>query len=154
MNNLIHSYLHHHATLSPKHVAYSFEHLNISYTDLNHQSNQLAHALLALEVKVGDRIGIYSYGSGSCAEFYGAVAGEKARQVAAASQLDKLLDQRKDISVEAYEALEDTRLEMIRNGDFQPDFAMTDQVYETHFKNQGLLVYQGSNKFYRHYEFV
>lgn len=116
-------------------------------------------ALLSLiyhaeNLEAGDRIGIYSYGSGSCAEFYGAVAGEKAKQRAKESQLDKLLDQRQNISIETYEAFENTRLDMIRNGDFQPDFSMADQVFETHFKNQGLLVYQGSKKFYRHYEFV
>lgn len=116
-------------------------------------------ALLSLiyhqkDLKAGDSIGVYSYGSGSCAEFYNAKVGRNAKQIAKESQLEELLNRRKEISVAAYEAFENTRLEMVKTGDFQPDFTMAKEVYKTHFQNQGVLVFKGSKNYYRTYEFV
>lgn len=116
-------------------------------------------ALLSLvwfaeELKAGNSIGVYSYGSGSCAEFYRAVVGEKAKAVAAEANLPQLLDQRKALTVEEYEAFENARIEMIQNGNFQPDFTMANNVFHTHFENRGLLIYKGSQNYYRSYEFV
>ena len=53
----------------------------------------------------GQRIGLLSYGSGSCAEFYSGVVGEKAAERMARADLDAVLAKRERVSVEEYERL-------------------------------------------------
>lgn len=112
----------------------------------------LAH--YAESLQAGDAVGIYSYGSGSCAEFYRATVGANAKEIAAQAQLEEQLTKRKQLSISEYEAFENTRLEMMQNGDFQPDLTMAGNVFESHYENQGLLIYRGSKNYYRSYEFV
>jgi len=107
----------------------------------------------AAKAKVGDRIGIFSYGSGSCAEYYSAIIGEKSKEVAKASGIEELLDIRQDISVSDYVELEHLRVEMSKSETFTPDTTMIDGLYENHYKGQGKLVYTGSKNYYRYYEF-
>lgn len=116
-------------------------------------------ALLSLlsnapNIKAGDRIGIYAYGTGSCAEYYSAVVGEKSVEVANAAGLDALLKRRKKLTVGEYESFERDRKTMSLDSDFIPDFYQADKVYETHYLNQDLLVYKGSSNFHRTYEFT
>ncbi len=100
-----------------------------------------------------DRIGVFSYGSGSCAEFYSVLYTEKSKEVGAKAGLKKLIDNRVEITVEQYEAMEIAREQRIKEGDFKPDFNMVPGLYDKAFKGKGLLVYKGSNGFYRDYEF-
>ncbi|MCY1042371.1 hydroxymethylglutaryl-CoA synthase family protein [Corallococcus sp. bb12-1] len=51
------------------------------------------------------RIGLLSYGSGCCAEFYSGVVGEKAAERMARADLDSVLAKRERVSVEEYERL-------------------------------------------------
>ncbi|CAM3763125.1 hydroxymethylglutaryl-CoA synthase [Corallococcus sp. ZKHCc1 1396] len=51
------------------------------------------------------RIGLLSYGSGCCAEFYSGVVGEKAAERMARADLDTVLAKRERVSVEEYERL-------------------------------------------------
>lgn len=53
----------------------------------------------------GQRIGLLSYGSGSCAEFYSGVVGEKAAERMSRADLDTVLAKRERVSVEEYERL-------------------------------------------------
>lgn len=108
----------------------------------------------AQSLKPSDKIGVFGYGTGSCAELYLALVGENAKAVADTAALDTILDQRKSLSISDYEALENTRHAMITDGDFQPDLTMASGVYQTHYKGSGLLVYQGSQNFHRQYDFV
>lgn len=116
-------------------------------------------ALLSLvhhaeNIKPGDKIGVFGYGTGSCAELYLTLVGEKAKEVAKTAGLGALLDQRKSLSLADYEALENARHAMITDPDFQPDLTMASNVYQTHYEGSGLLVYQGSQNFHRQYAFV
>src|SRR5262249_10614467 len=61
------------------------------------------------QVRSGERVGIYSYGSGSCAEFYSGVFGEDLMQ-SAAKELESLLNNRQSISVREYEEAERERI--------------------------------------------
>lgn len=99
-----------------------------------------------------DRLGIFSYGSGSCAEFYSALYTPKSKEVAANAGLKALVDNRHKITVAQYEAMELAREQRIKEADFKPDFNMVPGLYEAAFKGKGLLVYKGSNGFYRDYE--
>ncbi|RKH59249.1 hydroxymethylglutaryl-CoA synthase family protein [Corallococcus llansteffanensis] len=51
------------------------------------------------------RVGLLSYGSGCCAEFYSGVVGEKAAERMARADLDTVLAKRERVSVEEYERL-------------------------------------------------
>lgn len=114
-------------------------------------------ALLAtidnVDLKANDRIGIFSYGSGSCAEFYSALVTEKSKEVAKKAGLKAILEKRYKITVPQYEAMETDRERRIKEGDFTPDFDMVPGLYDAAFKGKGLLVYTGSKGYYRTYKF-
>lgn len=103
--------------------------------------------------RAGDRIGIFSYGSGSCAEFYSATIGSKSGDMALAAGLDQLLEERPIASIEDYEMLENMRVEMSQQADFTPDLNMVKGLYETQYAGKGKLIFKGSKGFYRSYAF-
>jgi hydroxymethylglutaryl-CoA synthase len=105
------------------------------------------------DLTAGDRLGVFSYGSGSCAEFYSFLYTEKSKAVAAQAGLKNLLDNRYKINVAQYEAMENAREQRIKEGDFTPDFTMADGLYDAAYQGKGLLVYTGSKGFYRSYKF-
>jgi hydroxymethylglutaryl-CoA synthase len=53
----------------------------------------------------GRRVGLLSYGSGCCAEFYSGVVGEKAARRMALADVEAVLARRERISVEEYERI-------------------------------------------------
>ncbi|MEA3209664.1 MAG: hydroxymethylglutaryl-CoA synthase [Chthoniobacter sp.] len=111
-------------------------------------------ALLALldsdpELSPGDRLGIFSYGSGCCAEFYSALIGSDAKYLSRAAGLPALLDQRRPTSVAEYEAIEQERASYIDCGDYEP---RRTNWYDEHYAGQGLLVFRGLRDFHRQYE--
>lgn len=60
---LIHSALEFHAIQSPRHPALSLQGVEMSYSELDKKSNQLAHALLNNSAELEDRVGIYMHKS-------------------------------------------------------------------------------------------
>ncbi|MFI5141119.1 MAG: hydroxymethylglutaryl-CoA synthase family protein [Bacteroidia bacterium] len=114
-------------------------------------------ALLAtidhVDLKANDRIGVFSYGSGSCAEYYSVLVTEKSKEIAKKAGLKALIENRYKITVAQYEAMEIDRERRIKEGDFTPDFDMVLGLYDAAFKGKGLLVYTGSKGYYRNYKF-
>jgi len=114
-------------------------------------------ALLAtidtLSLKEGDRLGVFSYGSGSCAEYYSFLVTETSKEVAKKAGLKALIDNRYKITVPQYEAMENAREQRIKEGDFTPDYNMVPGLYDAAFKGKGLLTYVGSEGYYRKYKF-
>ena len=113
-------------------------------------------ALLALAetdnaLSAGDRIGIFSFGSGSCAELWSGLVGPGARAAAAAARLPELLDARRSVSVAEYEAVERARTAVIDSGDYQPDRALLGDHYPRSYAGRGLLVFEGTKEHYRRY---
>jgi hydroxymethylglutaryl-CoA synthase len=104
------------------------------------------------DLQAGDRIGIYSYGSGSCAELYSALLGPEAREVAREANLGGLLDQRYDLSVAEYEAVEGQRTAQIDEGDFEACTEGFGGWYDRHYRGRGHLVFRGMREHYRQYE--
>lgn len=104
-------------------------------------------------LNVGDRIGIFSYGSGSCAEFYSGIACERSKQIAEQTNLLSKLDQRHSISINEYEKLEHWRFEALQKEDITIDQSLFPGVYESQYEGKGLLVFSESKGYYRHYEF-
>jgi hydroxymethylglutaryl-CoA synthase len=103
------------------------------------------------DLSPGDRVSMFSYGSGSCAEFYCGLVGSDARAVAAEAELGALLDARYSLTVRQYEDIERERTCWIDCGDFAPSLDGFDDWYDRHYRGQGYLVFQGIAEHYRRY---
>lgn len=99
----------------------------------------------------GDRVGIYSYGSGSCAEFYGGVFGEGVLGEAADAGLDALLDARRALTVREYEEAERERTAWIDDGDHRVSVDGFGGLYRERVEGAGRLVYRGATEWVRQY---
>ncbi|HEY4059906.1 MAG TPA: hydroxymethylglutaryl-CoA synthase [Kofleriaceae bacterium] len=102
-------------------------------------------------VKAGDRIGVFSYGSGSCAEWWSGRVCPEAREVVRAAGLPALLDARRQLTVAEYEAVETARTSMIDVGDHTTDRTLLGDWYERAYAGKGLLVFDGMREHYRQY---
>lgn len=105
----------------------------------------------ATDLRPGDRIGIFSYGSGSCAEFYAARASATFREAALEANIAARLDARRRLSVDEYERCERTRDAAVGAQDFTPDRGALGATFETHFAGRRLLVLDRIESYYRHY---
>jgi hydroxymethylglutaryl-CoA synthase len=105
----------------------------------------------AKELEPGDRISIFSYGSGSCAEFYSGIVCPEAREAVRAARLPELLDARYQLSVEEYEATERERASYIDLGDYEPRLNGLAGWYDRHYRGKELLVFRGMKDYYRQY---
>lgn len=103
------------------------------------------------DLEAGDRISVFSYGSGSCAEFYSAKIGPQARARVAATALQAGLDARERLGVAAYEALERTRTGFIDQSDYEVDLGGLDGLYERAYAGRGRLVLTGVRGYQREY---
>jgi 3-hydroxy-3-methylglutaryl CoA synthase len=112
----------------------------------------LCGLIMSADVKPGNRIGFFSYGSGAMGEFYSGLVCPEAKEVISGMKMDQQLDSRKEVSVADYEAIEKTREKQIENPDFGPDFGVPPGWYDSHYKGQGLLVLREVKNFYRKYE--
>jgi len=99
----------------------------------------------------GDRLGIFSYGSGSCGAFYSGILGPDARAIVGAARLGELCASRQPLSVEEYEALEGERFRVIDGGDFVPPTNGFHDLYARRYAGQGLLTFKGIHDHYREY---
>lgn len=103
------------------------------------------------DIKPGDRVSVFSYGSGSCAEFYSARVGPRAREVVTAANLAAGMAARQPVSVEEYEALELARTELIDRPSYTLDHRGLDNLYERVYAGQGRLVLDSVSEFQRNY---
>jgi 3-hydroxy-3-methylglutaryl CoA synthase len=103
-------------------------------------------------VMPGDRIGIFAYGSGSCAQFYSAKLGPFARDAARRANLGALLDARRMLTVAEYEQVEHIRDEHVGVARFDPDWSILDNWYDQYYRNRKLLVLRGIADYYREYD--
>lgn len=104
------------------------------------------------DLKPGDRIGFFSYGSGYQGEFYSGLIGPDAKEWIDKMNIDAALDARRKVSVEEYEKIENLRESYIENPDFVPDFSVADNWYKEHYEGKGKLVLKKVENFYRTYE--
>ncbi len=103
------------------------------------------------DLRAGDRIGVYSYGSGSCAEFYSGLVGGDALAVAEEAGLLAALDARRRITVREYEEAERERTCYIDSGDFEPSTDGCRGLYAERYQGAGKLVFRGVKDHYRRY---
>jgi 3-hydroxy-3-methylglutaryl CoA synthase len=105
----------------------------------------------ATDLAAGDRVSMFSYGSGSCAEFYSALVGPRGVELARAMELGAKLSARRALTVREYEDIERERTCWIDQGDFAPSKVGFDDWYERRYRGQHLLVFQGIEDHYRKY---
>ncbi len=103
------------------------------------------------DVKPGDRVSMFSYGSGSGGEFYPAVIGPDAKELIGACKLKEQIDNRRVLTLEEYETLERKRHELIDNGDWSPDTSELGDLYEKRYAGQGMLVLKSIEDHFREY---
>jgi len=103
------------------------------------------------DIRPGDRFGVFSYGSGCCAEFYSGLVGYDAKAVAREAGLRELQDSRYKCSVREYEEADRERTLYTEVGDFQPATNGYNDLYKKRYEGSGLLVYKGMHDYYRQY---
>lgn len=103
------------------------------------------------DLQAGDRVSVFSYGSGSCAEFYSARVGERAREAVAAQRISARLDARQQVTVEEYEAIERLRTSCIDRSDYAVDLGGLGGLYERAYAGKGRLVLDGVSEYQRSY---
>jgi 3-hydroxy-3-methylglutaryl CoA synthase len=105
----------------------------------------------AEHLRPGDRLGIYSYGSGSCAEFYSGTLQPAAWVTARAAGVAHALAARQPLSVADYEACERSLDQMIRARDFTPDATLVPDLWQHHYEGRHRLVLRGLQDYRRTY---
>jgi len=103
-------------------------------------------------LREGARLGIFAYGSGSCAQFYTGVVLPGARAIARESQVEEQLNARRMVTVEEYERLEHARDESIGVPEWVPDWDIVPGHYEAAYRGQRKLVLKKISEYYRTYE--
>ena len=103
------------------------------------------------DLSAGDRIGMFSYGSGSCAEMYSGLLGAEFRSASADAGVKSLLDRRRRLTVAEYEAIEQERTANVDAGEYEASLDVCDGLYDRAYAGRGLLVFKGIHDHYRKY---
>jgi hydroxymethylglutaryl-CoA synthase len=103
-------------------------------------------------ISPGDRIGIYSYGSGSCAEFYSALVGEKAIHSVQSLGIQEHLDQRQPIDVPVFDMLSEIRTGHADQATYKTVKDIPRGWYDQHYRGKGLLVLNQVKDYIREYD--
>jgi len=99
----------------------------------------------------GCRIGMYSYGSGSCAEFFAGTMESEARAVVGAHRIAERLAARRRLALPEYEKIVLDRESSALVSDFTPERETPAGHCEEAYRGKGLLVLERVKDFYRHY---
>ncbi len=99
----------------------------------------------------GERISVFSYGSGCCAEFYSARIGADAAPTSALARAEAQLDARRRVTIAEYEAIERQRTAWVESGDYDVPRDTPDGWYDRFYRGRRLLVFTGMAEYYRQY---
>jgi hydroxymethylglutaryl-CoA synthase len=99
----------------------------------------------------GDRISIYSYGSGSCAEFYSVTAGAEAHAAVAEARIAEQLAGRRRLTMAEYECCERAVFDATCARDYVAPLDLLPSLYESHYAGRHRLVFRGTRDYYREY---
>lgn len=148
--------------IKKKEIAANFEEkvapsFKIPRTVGNTYSSTVYTALIGLlleddGVKPGDRIGIYSYGSGACAEFYSAIVLPGAKEYIKSLGLDEHLNSRRQLNIDEFDHLAQLRSSHANKETFETEMNYPDGWYDKHYKGKGFLIFRGAKDFLRTYE--
>jgi 3-hydroxy-3-methylglutaryl CoA synthase len=99
----------------------------------------------------GARVGLYSYGSGSCAEFFAGALGAQARSVLGARRIGAHLAARRGLSLADYERIVVEREAKALCAEFTPPRDVPAGHFEEAYRGSGLLVLESVKDYYRRY---
>jgi 3-hydroxy-3-methylglutaryl CoA synthase len=102
-------------------------------------------------IRPGDRISMFSYGSGCCAEFYSVRACAGAREAVLEAGAAELLDARYTLTVPEYERVETARTALVDAGDYCVPLDGPGSWYERAYRGRRRLVFLGMKDYYRQY---
>ena len=89
------------------------------------------------DLEGGDRISMFSYGSGSCAEFYSLKVAATAREIVGQARFADGLDERRKLTVPEYEAIEELRMSYVNNPDLVTDRQSVPGLWDSHYAGKG-----------------
>jgi polyketide biosynthesis 3-hydroxy-3-methylglutaryl-CoA synthase-like enzyme PksG len=113
----------------------------------------LCGLLDAADLSVPRRLGLFSYGSGCCGEFFSGVAGPEARARLGALRKAEHLAQRVPLTLPQYEQLIDAGLEWVFGvKDKEVDLTPYRDLYDRALAGRGLLVLRRIRGYHREYE--
>ncbi|MFC5102795.1 hydroxymethylglutaryl-CoA synthase family protein [Kibdelosporangium philippinense] len=151
----------HRPDVEPSVVAESFERMvrpSLKYCQElgNTYSGSLWAALAALvdhapSVAAGERIGLYSYGSGSCAEFFSGRFGTAARETVGRHQIGQHLASRRLVDVADYERIVLDTERSLTAAHFKPDTSLVPGLLDEAYTGRALLVLEDVRDYYRTY---
>jgi hydroxymethylglutaryl-CoA synthase len=98
-----------------------------------------------------DRVGIYSYGSGSCAEFYSVTLVATSHEAVTRARIGEQLDARRRLRVTEYEACERALLAATCARSYMPPCDLVPGLYEEQYAGGGKLVFRGTRDYVREY---
>ncbi len=104
------------------------------------------------DLRPGDRLSVFAYGSGCQSEFYEVTVGDRAAAEASRGNLTGHLHVRLPVSIADYEHLERTREAMVDQRHATADRSRPEGAYARQYEGQGLLVLVGVEDFHRRYE--
>ena len=104
------------------------------------------------DVKPGDRIGIFSFGSGACGEFYSGIILPEAKEMINSIKLDNYLNARYDLSIDEFDTLARMRSAHAEKPNFKTNLEYPKNWYDNYYKGKKLLTLTGAKDFIRKYE--
>ena len=100
--------------------------------------------------KEGERVGLFSYGSGAIGEFYSGIFQGDAGKAVHSLGIDQVLDTRHEVTVPEYEEIEEKRESLIEERSFQPDLSL--DLFKDLYQGKDRLVLKEVKDFIRTYE--
>jgi len=105
----------------------------------------------ASELRAGDRMGFYAYGSGAIGEFWSAKLCGGAQAEMRRMNIQDSLDARRNASIEEYEKIESSRNQIVEMSDFNPDRSFPEGLWESVYRGRGLLTLEKVENYVRTY---
>ena len=118
-----------------------------------------AHLALVSTIENGNfvspkRIGVFSYGSGCCSEFYSGIVTSQSQEEVRQFQIEKHLDERKMLSMAQYENTFEVNAKLkFGTRNFKVDYEQFPETF-SRVKGKGRLVFSEIVDFHRKYEWV
>jgi 3-hydroxy-3-methylglutaryl CoA synthase len=97
------------------------------------------------------KIGLFSYGSGACAEFFSGNLTEKSQAAISKRKLNEMLSARRILSVSEYEETVINYEKILSIKDYRPDCQILGNFYKEYYQDRKKLVIDNINNYYRSY---
>jgi polyketide biosynthesis 3-hydroxy-3-methylglutaryl-CoA synthase-like enzyme PksG len=115
----------------------------------------LASLIDAIQPDTGQRVGLFSYGSGCCSEFFSGIVDQQSTAALAEMQICQHLNKRRELTFEEYEALlADTRGQLVPQEDRDVSPGKWGYLLDARPDGRPLLTFTGVRRYHREYEWL